>query len=163
MAGRAWLAAGFDERASHALGLRSRLPDLLLYGALALVSVAALAAVGALLTTALLLVPAATTRLVVRRLPAWQLATMGLAAAEGVAGLWLAVRLDVPPGAAIAVLAGAVFALVAAAGARVAARRCRGRAGRRGGGRLRRSGHDRGARRRGDDDRDRGLGARRRR
>ena len=33
-----------------------------------------------------------------RRLPAWQLATMGLAAAEGVAGLWLAVRLDVPPG-----------------------------------------------------------------
>jgi ABC-type Zn uptake system ZnuABC Zn-binding protein ZnuA len=66
-------------------------------------------------------VPAATTRLVVRRLPAWQLATMALCAAEGVAGLWLAVRLDVPPGAAIAVLAGGVFALVAAAGMRVAA------------------------------------------
>ena len=121
VAGRVWLAVGFDERASRSLGLRSRLPDLLLYGALALVSVAALAAVGALLTTSLLLVPAATTRLVVRRLPAWQLATMGLTAIEGVAGLWLAVRLDVPPGAAIAVLAGAVFALVAAAGMRVAA------------------------------------------
>jgi ABC-type Zn uptake system ZnuABC Zn-binding protein ZnuA/ABC-type Mn2+/Zn2+ transport system permease subunit len=121
VASRAWLATGFDERASRSLGLRSRLPDLLLYGSLALVSVAALAAVGALLTTSLLLVPAATTRLVVRRLPAWQLATMGLTAVEGVAGLWLAVRLDVPPGAAIAVLAGTVFALVAAAGARVAA------------------------------------------
>jgi len=46
VAGRVWLAAGFDERASRSLGLRSTLPDLLLYGALALVSVAALAAVG---------------------------------------------------------------------------------------------------------------------
>src|SRR3954451_23318004 len=62
VAGRAWLAAGFDGGATRALGLRSRVPDLLLYGALALASVAALQAVGALLTTSLLLVPAATTR-----------------------------------------------------------------------------------------------------
>jgi ABC-type Zn uptake system ZnuABC Zn-binding protein ZnuA/ABC-type Mn2+/Zn2+ transport system permease subunit len=120
VAGRAWLATGFDEAASRTLGLRSRVPDALLYGAIALTSVAALAAVGALLTTSLLLVPAATTRLVVRRLAAWQLATMVLAAGEGVAGLWLSVELNVPPGAAIAVLAGGVFAVVASVRARVA-------------------------------------------
>ena len=120
-AGRAWLAAGFDEGAARSLGLRSRVPDALLYGAIALTSVAALAAVGALLTTSLLLVPAATTRLVVRRLAPWQLWTMLLAAVEGVGGLWLSVEFNVPPGAAIAVLAGGVFALVASARARVAA------------------------------------------
>jgi ABC-type Zn uptake system ZnuABC Zn-binding protein ZnuA/ABC-type Mn2+/Zn2+ transport system permease subunit len=120
-AGRAWLAAGFDEGAARSLGLRSRVPDALLYGAIALTSVAALAAVGALLTTSLLLVPAATTRLVVRRLAPWQLWTMLLAAVEGVGGLWLSVEFNVPPGAAIAVLAGGVFALVASARTRVAA------------------------------------------
>ncbi len=120
LAGRAWLAAGFDEAASRALGLRSRVPDALLYGAIALTSVAALAAVGALLTTSLLLVPAATTRLVLRRLPVWQLATMMLAAVEGVAGLWLSVEYNVPPGAAIAVLAGVVFAVVASVRTRIA-------------------------------------------
>jgi ABC-type Mn2+/Zn2+ transport system permease subunit len=34
-----------------------------------------------------------------------------LGAAEGVVGLWLSVQTDAPPGATIAVLAGAVFAL----------------------------------------------------
>ena len=33
VAGRAWLAAGFDEGAARSLGLRSRVPDALLYGA----------------------------------------------------------------------------------------------------------------------------------
>jgi ABC-type Mn2+/Zn2+ transport system permease subunit len=34
-----------------------------------------------------------------------------LAAAEGVAGLWLSVQTDAPPGATVAVLAGGVFAV----------------------------------------------------
>ena len=46
---------------------------------------------------------------------------MLLAAVEGVGGLWLSVEFNVPPGAAIAVLAGGVFALVASARARFAA------------------------------------------
>src|SRR5205823_4463378 len=37
----------------------------------------------------------------------------GLAAVESVAGLWLSVELNVPPGPAIAVLAGGVFVVVA--------------------------------------------------
>jgi ABC-type Mn2+/Zn2+ transport system permease subunit len=72
-------------------------------------AVAALAAVGALLATALLVVPAVTTRLWTDRVPPWQFATVVLAAAEGVAGVWLSVRTNAPPGATIATLAGAVF------------------------------------------------------
>jgi ABC-type Zn uptake system ZnuABC Zn-binding protein ZnuA len=77
--------------------------------------VAALDALGALLVAALLVVPAATARLWSRRLLAWQLSAVVLTGVEGIVGLWLSVELNVPPGAAIAVLAGGVFALVAAA------------------------------------------------
>ncbi len=111
--GDRWLATGFDPAAARALGLRSPLPDLVLLALVALAGVAVVAAVGALLATALLVVPAATTRLVCHRLGPWQLATAALAGAQGVAGLWLSVQLDVPPGPAVAVTAGAVFALVA--------------------------------------------------
>ena len=105
--GPRWLAAGFTDRTGSS--------DSLLIALIALAAVAALAAVGALLATAILVVPAATTRLIIKRLPLWQLTTAALAAAEGVVGMILAYQLNVPPGAAIAVLAGIVFALVAIA------------------------------------------------
>ena len=105
--GPRWLAAGFTDRTGSS--------DSLLIALIALAAVAALAAVGALLATAILVVPAATTRLIIKRLPLWQLTTAALAAAEGVVGMILAYQLNVPPGAAIAVLAGIVFALVAVA------------------------------------------------
>ena len=89
-------------------------PDAVLLALVALVAVAALSATGALLATAMLVVPAATTRLFCDRIGTWQLATVALAAAEGVVGLWLAVELNAPSGAAIAVLTGGVFAVVAA-------------------------------------------------
>jgi ABC-type Mn2+/Zn2+ transport system permease subunit len=41
----------------------------------------------------------------------WQAGSVLLAAAEGVAGLWLSVQTDAPPGATVAVLAGAVLAV----------------------------------------------------
>jgi zinc/manganese transport system substrate-binding protein len=109
--GPRWLVSGFDPDAARTLGVRSSRTDLLLLALVALAAVASLAAVGALLASAVLVVPAATTRLWTRRLPGWQLATVALAAAEGVAGLWLSVELNAPPGATIAVLAGALFAL----------------------------------------------------
>jgi len=108
--GPRWLAVGFDSAAAPSLGVRSRAPDLVLLALVALLAVAALAAVGALLATALLIVPAVTTRLWTHRIVAWQLATVALAAAEGVAGVWLSVQTDAPPGATIASLAGVVFA-----------------------------------------------------
>jgi len=111
--GARWLASGFDPGAARALGVRSPLPDALLLALVALGAVATLTAVGALLVSALLVVPAATTRLLTDRLRSWQLATIALAAAEGTLGIWLAVELNAPPGATIAVVTGAAFALVA--------------------------------------------------
>jgi ABC-type Mn2+/Zn2+ transport system permease subunit len=96
--GRRWLAHGFDRDGARSLGARSRVPDLLL---LALVAASA--------------VPAATTRLVVDRMGAWQLATVGLVVVEGVFGLYLSVETNAPPGATIAVVGGVVFGVVAAA------------------------------------------------
>jgi zinc/manganese transport system substrate-binding protein len=113
--GSRWLARGFDEGAARGIGLRSRLPDAVLLGIVALASVSALQAIGGLLVSSLFVVPAATTRLLVRRVGAWQLATIGLAAAEGAGGLLASVQTNTPPGAAIAVISGAVFGLVALA------------------------------------------------
>lgn len=112
---RPWLAAGFEPQDARALGVRSRIPELALLGLVALAVVAALAATGALLVAALFVVPAATVRLVTHRVWTLQLGAIGLAAVEGVAGLWLSVQVNVPPGAGIAVLTGGVFAVVAAA------------------------------------------------
>ncbi|HWI73664.1 MAG TPA: metal ABC transporter permease [Baekduia sp.] len=113
--GRRWLASGFDRDSARALGARSPLPDLLLLALVAASAVAALDAIGALLATALLVVPAATTRLLVDRLRTWQLSTIALTIAEGVFGLWLSVEVNAPPGATIAVVGGVVFALAAGA------------------------------------------------
>jgi ABC-type Zn uptake system ZnuABC Zn-binding protein ZnuA/ABC-type Mn2+/Zn2+ transport system permease subunit len=112
--GRRWLALGFDAGSARALGLRSAVPDAILLLLIAAGVVAALPAIGALLVTALFVVPAATVRLVTRRVQPWQLGSVALVAAEGVVGLWLSVEWNVPPGPAISVLAGAVFAVVAA-------------------------------------------------
>jgi ABC-type Zn uptake system ZnuABC Zn-binding protein ZnuA/ABC-type Mn2+/Zn2+ transport system permease subunit len=111
--GRRWLAAGFDPETAHSMGLRSAFPDALLLGLIALSVVSALSTIGALLAGALFVVPAATTRLLTRRLRLWQVSSILLAAVEGVAGLWLSVETNVPPGAAIAVLAGGAFTLAA--------------------------------------------------
>jgi ABC-type Mn2+/Zn2+ transport system permease subunit len=111
--GRRWVAAGFDPGQADRLGVSPRTLDLMLLVLVAITAVAALSVVGALLATALLVVPAATTRMFARELRRWQIATIVLAAAEGTAGLWLSVETDAPPGATIAVIAGVVFALAA--------------------------------------------------
>jgi ABC-type Mn2+/Zn2+ transport system permease subunit len=109
--GRAWLATGFDPGAARSLGLRSDVPDAALLLLIALVGTAALSAVGAILVTTLLVVPAATARLLTRRLLTWQLASVALVVVEDVLGLWLSVQTNAPPGATIAMLAGGVFVL----------------------------------------------------
>lgn len=107
--GHRWLARGFDPANARTVGAGQRVLDAVLLAAVALSAVAALSVVGALLATALLVVPAATTRLWFDRLLPWQVATVVLTAVEGVAGVWLSVETDAPPGATIATLAGAVF------------------------------------------------------
>ncbi len=110
--GRRWLAVGFDAEYARSVGLRSSVPDAVLLVLIALSATVSVAAVGALLVTALFIVPAATVRLLSRRVVTLQLGTVALVAAEGVVGIWLSVEWNVPPGAAIAVLSGCVFALV---------------------------------------------------
>jgi len=111
---RAWLAQGFDPTTARALGVRAALADRALLLAIAGAAVVALDAVGALLVTAVLVIPAATVRLVAPSVHALQLGTAALAAVESVAGLWLAYELNIGPGPAIAVLGGGVFAIVLA-------------------------------------------------
>lgn len=113
--GGRWLAVGFDAATARSLGVRGGPADALLLLAIAFSVTSALAAVGAMLTSALYVVPAATTRLWTRNLGTWQLASVLLAAVEGVGGLWLSIEANVPPGAAIAVLAGGIFAVAAIA------------------------------------------------
>jgi len=111
--GRSWLAGGFDPVAARSLGVRSAGADLVLLGAVAVAVVVAIDAVGALLVTAVLVMPAATVRLVAPSVRALRAGATALAAAEGVVGLYVAERLNVGPGPALAVLGGAVFAAVA--------------------------------------------------
>ncbi|MBV9452569.1 MAG: metal ABC transporter permease [Rubrobacter sp.] len=108
--GRAWLATGFDAAAARSLGVHSAVPDTVLLVLIALVTTAALSAMGALLATTLFVVPAATSRLWARRLWTWQLGNVVLVLIEGIVGLWLSVKTNAPPGATIAMLAGGTFA-----------------------------------------------------
>jgi ABC-type Mn2+/Zn2+ transport system permease subunit len=111
--GRAWLATGFDRDGAQAIGTRVAAADALLLALVAVTVVASLPAVGALLTAALFIVPAATVRLVAPSVRALLAGSVALAVAEGVLGAYLALWLDAPPGPAVAVLGGAVFAVVA--------------------------------------------------
>jgi manganese/iron transport system permease protein len=116
---RAWLATGFDADGARSAGVRTALADRLLLLALAVAVVVALDAVGALLVTVVLIVPAATVRLFEPALRAQQLLTFALAAVEGVVAIALADAFNLGPGPALAVLGAAVYAL----GAVVAPRR----------------------------------------
>jgi ABC-type Mn2+/Zn2+ transport system permease subunit len=112
---RAWLAGAFDPGSARALGVPTVAADRILLLAVAAAVVVALDAVGALLVTAVFVIPAATVRLLVADMRALRLGAVALAAVEAVAGLWLADRLNVGPGPALAVLGGGVFAVVAIA------------------------------------------------
>jgi zinc/manganese transport system substrate-binding protein len=119
--GARWLATGFDAAGARALRIPVRWTDVALLVLIALAITAALSTAGALLATALFVVPAATVRLWIRRVAPWQALTVALVAAEAVAGLWLSVRVNAPPGPAISTIAGGAF-VVSSVAARIRAR-----------------------------------------
>jgi manganese/iron transport system permease protein len=84
------LLRAFDPEGAAALGYRTLLLDLALNVLVALVVVAAVKAVGTVLVVALIIVPAATARLVTERLAAMT----ALAAALGALGGWLGLALS---------------------------------------------------------------------
>ncbi len=106
-----WLAGGFD--ASVSGHLRSRRSDLALLGCVALAAGAALPVTGALLAGAMLIVPAATARILTDRARRMPMLTLIAALIFGVSGLYLSLSLDLPTGAAIAAVAGAGFLIAA--------------------------------------------------
>ncbi|MGB0120543.1 MAG: zinc ABC transporter substrate-binding protein [Solirubrobacterales bacterium] len=107
-----WLAKGFDEESAANLKSGSVWFDVALLGVVAITVTASLSAVGALLVSALIVIPAATVRMLTHRIVTLQVGTVLLVAAEGTVGLWLSVKLNAPPGATIAVVSGTAFALV---------------------------------------------------
>ncbi|HEY7150231.1 MAG TPA: zinc ABC transporter substrate-binding protein [Solirubrobacterales bacterium] len=115
LVGRRWLAVGFDPDAAPSLGSPPLPLDAVLLGLIALSATAALSAVGAILVSALFVLPAATARLFTSRIVTLQVASISLAATEGVVGLWASVKTNAPPGATIAVIAGGLFAVAAIA------------------------------------------------
>lgn len=113
--GHHWLADGFDPAATGRVRPGRPLFNAALLAVIGLTVIAALGAVGALLVSTLIVVPAATVRLFATRLRTLQVASVALIAVEGIAGLWLSARTDAPPGATIAVVSGTIFVFSLAA------------------------------------------------
>jgi ABC-type Mn2+/Zn2+ transport system permease subunit len=113
--GRTWTAVAFDPDGAAALGVRAGLADFLLLALVSVAAVAAIPAVGALLVTAIYVLPAASARLLTGSVSGLIALALALALAEGVVGLYLAYWLDVPPGPPVAVLGATTYALLAAA------------------------------------------------
>jgi ABC-type Mn2+/Zn2+ transport system permease subunit len=122
VARRAWIASAFEPESGGSLGLRVVAADWALVAAIALAAISSLDAVGALLVSGMLVIPAATARLFATSVPALELGAGALALVQGLGGLLIAYELDVPPGGAIAVLGGATFALCLLARALLARR-----------------------------------------
>ena len=117
---RRLVVAAFDRPWAEAVGLRPGLLDVVLVVGLALALVAALRGVGTLLVLSLLVAPAATARLVSRRVTTMLVLSPALAMTAGLVGLELSYHRGIAAGPAVALSAVAAFALVAAG---VAARR----------------------------------------
>lgn len=105
--------ASFDEVGAQIVGLPTGLLSYLLLVLLALVIVTALQAVGIILVMAMLVTPAATAYLLVRRFVAMMALSAGLGVAAAVVGLYVSYYVNVPSGAAMVLVATAAFGAVA--------------------------------------------------
>jgi ABC-type Mn2+/Zn2+ transport system permease subunit len=119
------LLAGFDRLNARALGRSPLALDIVLALLLALATLVAVQALGSLLVVAMLVGPAATARLVSRRMAPMMLVATAVAAAASVAGLWLSYHASTAAGASVALALAAAFA-VTLAGRSVAGLRRRG-------------------------------------
>jgi manganese/zinc/iron transport system permease protein len=105
-------AVAFDADFARVQGLRTDRTDLLLLGLIVVVCVAGLQAVGLILVVALLVIPAATARLLTHRLPRMLAIAALTGAIAGAVGAYLsALRPEVPTGAAVVLVAALFFTL----------------------------------------------------
>jgi ABC-type Mn2+/Zn2+ transport system permease subunit len=110
-----------DEETARASGLPATRLRYLLLTLLAVTIVSAIKVVGIVLVSAFLVIPAATAQLVAPSMRAMMALSVGFALVSVIGGLWIAWILDLPSGAAIVLLAAAIF-FVAMVGQRVVRR-----------------------------------------
>jgi ABC-type Mn2+/Zn2+ transport system permease subunit len=99
---RPLLLVGFDRTTARAFGARPVLVDLALLGLIAVAIVIGVRALGNLLVLALLVGPAATARLFVRRMSSLMALAVGAALATSVGGLYLSYYASIAAGASVA-------------------------------------------------------------
>lgn len=104
--------SSFDPQQAQVVGMPVRALHYGLLVMLALTAVGALRAVGIVLAIAFFITPPATALLLVRRLPAALALAVGLAAAEAIVGMVVAVAINANPAGVTAALALGVFLLV---------------------------------------------------
>lgn len=109
---RGLLVGAFDATAARPLGFRPDIDDAVFLAALALAVVGLVDAVGSLLVSAVLVMPAATARLVAKRVLPMIAVSVGLVLSASTAALWVSWHLDTPPGATIAALLAVTFGVV---------------------------------------------------
>ena len=97
-----FLFVSFDPETAQAQGINVRGWDLLLYLTIGLAIAFSIHSMGVLLVFALILVPAMTARLVAHRMMALFALTIGFGVVSVPLGLYLAVRIDLPTGTAVA-------------------------------------------------------------
>jgi ABC-type Mn2+/Zn2+ transport system permease subunit len=119
---RGWLVVAFDRSSASGFGFRPGVYDAALFLLLAVTVVVASSAVGSLLVSSLLVVPAACVRAYARRPVRFAAGTGLLAAAVSFVGFMISYHVDIPPGATIAAVAAVAFA-VTVAGRELRARR----------------------------------------
>ncbi len=112
---RPFMALAFDERKAELLGMRPRIARAALLALIGLVVVTAFRTVGSLLVFGLLVAPAATATLLVRRVPVVMLVSLVSGLLAVVVGLELSYHLDLAGSAAISASAVGQFFLVLAA------------------------------------------------
>jgi manganese/iron transport system permease protein len=118
----------FDPTYAETIGLRADTLRYVLLALLALTVVAGIQVVGVVLTSALLVTPAAAASLVTDRLPRMMAVAVGIAVVSAVVGLYASYYFSVSSGAAIVLACTALFGLAWAwrAGQRAAYRRAKG-------------------------------------
>jgi zinc transport system permease protein len=106
------LTATLSRELAAASGINADREGLVLTLALAVVVAVALKVVGALLIAALLIIPAAAARGLVRTPEAMAVGAVAIGAASALAGLWASLQFDTPAGPSIVVAAAGLFVLI---------------------------------------------------
>ena len=108
-----WLLfASFDPVGSQVVGRRTSFVDYALLVMLALVIVIGIQAAGIVLVMAMLVTPAATAYLLVRRFVSMMMAAAVIGTTAAVTGLYISYHFNLPAGPAMALVASGIFVLV---------------------------------------------------